>query len=81
MAIVGESDSESEDETDDENEGKSKNTQPSEDEWYPVQEFAVNKAILKEVEELEEKVFAASLQVKVSISYSQNIKMELLDEK
>lgn len=35
------------------------------DTWFPDQAFAANKNILIEVEELEEKIFAASLQVKV----------------
>ena len=35
------------------------------DTWFPDQAFAANKNILMEVEELEEKIFAASLQVKV----------------
>ncbi|CAB3979425.1 bromodomain adjacent to zinc finger domain 2B-like isoform X1 [Paramuricea clavata] len=34
------------------------------DTWFPDQAFAANKNILIEVEELEEKIFAASLQVK-----------------
>ena len=37
-----------------------------EDKWYPQLAYASDKAILMEVEELEEKVFSASLQVKVS---------------
>jgi len=74
LCTTGESDSDSdEEETEGENKDengptKSKKIQPLDDEWYPVQEFAVNKGILKEVEELEEKVFTASLQVKVSHS-------------
>ena len=39
-----------------------------EDKWYPQLAYASDKAILMEVEELEEKVFSASLQVKVSRS-------------
>ena len=35
------------------------------DQWYPELAYAVDKAILVEVEELEEKVFSASLQSKV----------------
>ena len=35
------------------------------DKWYPQLAYASDKAILIEVEELEEKVFSASLQVKV----------------
>ena len=38
------------------------------DRWFPDQAFAANKNVLIEVEELEEKIFAASLQVKVNIS-------------
>ena len=37
------------------------------DDWFPDEAFAANKNILIEVEELEEKIFAASLQVKVKI--------------
>jgi len=36
-----------------------------EDKTFPQVAFAVDKAILREVEEMEEKVFTASLQVKV----------------
>jgi len=36
-----------------------------EDKWYPQIAYASDKALLLEVEELEEKVFSASLQVKV----------------
>ena len=36
------------------------------DKTFPEVAFAVDKAILREVEEMEEKVFTASLQVKVS---------------
>jgi len=35
------------------------------DKTFPEVAFAVDKAILREVEEMEEKVFTASLQVKV----------------
>ena len=35
------------------------------DQWYPELAYAVDKAVLIEVEELEEKVFSASLQTKV----------------
>ena len=37
-----------------------------EDKTFPEVAFAVDKAILREVEEMEEKVFTASLQVKVN---------------
>ena len=37
-----------------------------EDKTFPQVAFAVDKAILREVEEMEEKVFTASLQVKVN---------------
>ena len=37
------------------------------DQWYPQLAYASDKAVLIEVEELEEKVFSASLQVKVSL--------------
>ena len=40
------------------------------DTWFPDQAFAANKNILIEVEELEEKIFAASLQIKVSLYFS-----------
>lgn len=43
---------------------KNKNV-PFEDKTFPEVAFAVDKAILREVEEMEEKVFTASLQVKV----------------
>ena len=43
---------------------KNKNV-PYEDKTFPEVAFAVDKAILREVEEMEEKVFTASLQVKV----------------
>ena len=39
------------------------------DTWFPDQAFAANKNILIEVEELEEKIFAASLQVKVCLIF------------
>jgi hypothetical protein len=39
------------------------------DVWFPDQAFAANKNSLIEVEELEEKIFAASLQVKVCIIF------------
>ncbi len=39
------------------------------DVWFPDQAFAANKNILIEVEELEEKIFAASLQVKVCLFF------------
>ena len=39
---------------------------PIEDKTFPQVAFAVDKAILREVEEMEEKVFTASLQVKVN---------------
>ena len=38
---------------------------PIDDKTFPEVAFAVDKAILREVEEMEEKVFQASLQVKV----------------
>lgn len=63
VAFSADSDSDSDDETE---ESKKKNVQQTNDTWFPAAEFAVNKSILKEVEELEEKVFAASLQVKAS---------------
>lgn len=43
---------------------KNKNV-PFSDKTFPKVAFAVDKAILREVEEMEEKVFTASLQVKV----------------
>ncbi|XP_048580130.1 bromodomain adjacent to zinc finger domain protein 2B isoform X2 [Nematostella vectensis] len=52
------------DEEDEKTEDKLAEGTPVDDNWFPAAEFAVNKAIMKEVEELEEKVFAASLQVK-----------------
>ena len=58
------------DDSDDEKTDKSSALQsgdsnPIEDKEFAEVAFAINKAILKEVEEMEEKVFAASLQVKV----------------
>ncbi|XP_046846146.1 bromodomain adjacent to zinc finger domain protein 2B-like isoform X2 [Xenia sp. Carnegie-2017] len=53
---------------DEEDEAKKTDEQDMEmdftDDWFPDQAFAANKNILIEVEELEEKIFAASLQVK-----------------
>lgn len=63
VVFYTDSDSDSDDETE---ESKKKKPQETHDTWFPAAEFAVNKSILKEVEELEEKVFAASLQVKAS---------------
>ena len=64
-----ESDSDDDDD-DDEKQQKLANAEknkdiPIEDKHFPEVAFAVNKAILREVEEMEEKVFTASLQVKV----------------
>lgn len=57
--------------------GSRKDT-PFEDKTFPHVIFAVDKAILREVEEMEEKVFTASLQVKVIISLYMNKPMLLL---
>ena len=63
----------------DENENKEKSEEGAivtdlnksiEDKWYPQIAYASDKAILMEVEDLEEKVFSASLQVKVSDLWS-----------
>lgn len=63
-----ESDSDDNEETPTKSASTEKNKdEPIEDKTFPKVAFAVNKAILKEVEEMEEKVFTASLQVKVSI--------------
>ena len=55
--------------SDEEEEAKKPEEQEGEieivDTWFPDQAFSANKNILIEVEELEEKIFAASLQVKV----------------
>ncbi|KAL9966066.1 hypothetical protein ACROYT_G024079 [Oculina patagonica] len=60
-----ESDSDDDEETPVESAGTEKNKDnPIEDKMFPEVAFAVNKAILREVEEMEEKVFTASLQVK-----------------
>lgn len=55
----------------DEEEEKSEQSPDAEivDSWFPDQAFAANKNILIEVEELEEKIFAASLQVKVYLQF------------
>ena len=64
-------DSDSDDE-EEENETSSSNEPrkdtPVEDKTFPHVAFAVDKAILREVEEMEEKVFTASLQIKVNLS-------------
>ena len=62
--------SDSDDDDDDETLAKSAMSEknkdnPFEDKTFPEVAFAVDKAILREVEEMEEKVFTASLQVKV----------------
>ena len=70
------------DSDDDEEEQKlanisSKKDTPFADKTFPHVAFAVDKAILREVEEMEEKVFTASLQVKVMICLYMNKPMLL----
>ena len=61
-----ESDSDDDNETPGKSSGSEKNkNNPIDDKIFPEVAFAVDKAILREVEEMEEKVFQASLQVKV----------------
>ena len=66
METKVESDSEDDNETPGKSSCSVKNKDsPIDDKTFPEVAFAVNKAILREVEEMEEKVFQASLQVKV----------------
>ena len=67
MSTETSSDEEDEDDDDDDKPEASVVTEIK-DSWFPDQAFAANKNVLIEVEELEEKIFAASLQVKVNIS-------------
>ena len=70
-----ESDSDDEEETPEKSANIDKNKDnPIDDKMFPEVAFAVNKAILREVEEMEEKVFTASLQVKVSSIFFLNKK-------
>ena len=63
---IVESDSDDDNETPGKSSCSAKNKDsPIEDKMFPEVAFAVDKAILREVEEMEEKVFQASLQVKV----------------
>lgn len=64
-----ESDSEDDEEKEKAASSESKKDAAFEDKTFPHVAFAVDKAILREVEEMEEKVFTASLQVKVNRQY------------
>jgi len=66
MKTKVESDSDDDNETPEKLSCSEKNKgNPIDDKMFPEVAFAVDKAILREVEEMEEKVFQASLQVKV----------------
>lgn len=66
MKTEVESDSDDDNETPGKSSCSEKNkNNPIDDRMFPEVAFAVDKAILREVEEMEEKVFQASLQVKV----------------
>ena len=70
MKTEVESDSDDENETPGKSSCSEKNkNNPIDDRMFPEVAFAVDKAILREVEEMEEKVFQASLQVKVIKSF------------
>lgn len=59
----------SSDEEDSQEKAEQTDTTEINDSWFPDQAFAANKNVLIEVEELEEKIFAASLQVKARMFF------------
>lgn len=65
MKTEVESDSDDDNETPGKSCSEKNKNNPIDDRMFPEVAFAVDKAILREVEEMEEKVFQASLQVKV----------------